>query len=139
MKKILKLLAMVVWYIGFVALSLKSYKLFVEAYSINTNLSYLILFLVLGFLLSLLKTKYFFIKSCQKNLLRIDSLESPKIWQFYRLGFFIFLIIVISLGAFLSHIASGNYFFLASVGIIDMALALALLFSSFEFYKNMTI
>jgi hypothetical protein len=139
MKKILKLLAMVVWYIGFVALSLKSYKLFVEAYSINTNLSYLILFLVLGFLLSLLKTKYIFIKSCQKNLLRIDSLESPKIWQFYRLGFFIFLMIVISLGAFLSHIASGNYFFLASVGIIDMALALALLFSSFEFYKNMTI
>ena len=139
MKKILKLLAMVVWYIGFVALSLKSYKLFVEAYSINTNLSYLILFLVLGFLLSLLKTKYIFIKSCQKNLLRIDSLESPKIWQFYRLGFFIFLIIVISLGAFLSHIASGNYFFLASVGIIDMALALALLFSSFEFYKNLTI
>jgi hypothetical protein len=139
MKKVLKLLAMVVWYIGFVALSLKSYKLFVEAYSINTNLSYLILFLVLGFLLSLLKTKYIFIKSCQKNLLRIDSLESPKIWQFYRLGFFIFLIIVISLGAFLSHIALGNYFFLASVGIIDMALALALLFSSFEFYKNMTI
>lgn len=139
MKKVLKLLAMVVWYIGFVALSLKSYKLFVEAYSINTNLSYLILFLVLGFLLSLLKTKYIFIKSCQKNLLRIDSLESPKIWQFYRLGFFIFLMIVISLGAFLSHIASGNYFFLASVGIIDMALALALLFSSFEFYKNMTI
>ena len=139
MKKVLKLLAMVVWYIGFVALSLKSYKLFVEAYSINTNLSYLILFLVLGFLLSLLKTKYIFIKSCQKNLLRIDSLESPKIWQFYRLGFFIFLMIVISLGAFLSHIASGNYFFLASVGIIDMGLALALLFSSFEFYKNMTI
>jgi hypothetical protein len=139
MKKILKLLAMVVWYIGFVALSLKSYKLFVEAYSINNNLSYLTSFLLLGFLLSLLKTKYIFIKSCQKNLLRIDSLESPKIWQFYRLGFFIFLMIVISLGAFLSHIASGNYFFLASVGIIDMALALALLFSSFEFYKNMTI
>jgi hypothetical protein len=139
MKKILKLLAMVVWYIGFVALSLKSYKLFAEAYSINNNLSYLTSFLVLGFLLSLLKTKYIFIKSCQKNLLRIDSLESPKIWQFYRLGFFIFLMIVISLGAFLSHIASGNYFFLASVGIIDMALALALLFSSFEFYKNMTI
>jgi hypothetical protein len=131
MKKVLKLLAMVVWYIGFVALSLKSYKLFAEAYSINNNLSYLTSFLVLGFLLSLLKTKYIFIKSCQKNLLRIDSLESPKIWQFYRLGFFIFLMIVISLGIFLSHIASGNYFFLASVGIIDMALALALLFSSF--------
>ncbi len=134
MKKTLKTLALLVWYIGFIALSLKSYKLFNEAYSLNNNLTYLILFLSVGLLLSLLKTKYIFIKSCQKNLERINNLKNPKIWQFYRMGFFIFLLGVISLGAFLSHMASGDYYLLVSVGIIDMALALALFFSSFEFF-----
>jgi hypothetical protein len=136
MKNILKILAMIVWYIGFVALSLKSYKLFAEAYSIDNNFSYLVLFLLIGFLLSLLKTKYIFRKSCQKNLQRIYKLEEPKLWQFYRIGFFIFLLIVISLGAFLSRLASGDYYFLLSVGVIDMALALALFFSGFEFFRR---
>jgi len=134
MKKTLKTLALLVWYIGFMALSLKSYKLFNEAYTLNNNLTYLIIFLILGFLLSLLKTKYIFIKSCQKNLQRIEKLVNPKIWQFYRVGFFIFLVGVISLGAFLSRMASGDYYFLLSVGMVDMALALALLFSSFQFF-----
>ena len=136
MKKTLKILALLVWYIGFIALSLKSYKLFAEAYTIDSNLYYLIFFLLMGFLLSLLKTKYIFIKSCQKNLQRIEQLKEPKIWQFYRVGFFLFLVGVISLGAFLSHKASGDYYFLISVGVVDMALALALFFSGFEFFKN---
>jgi len=139
MKKTLKTLALFVWYIGFIALSLKSYKLFNEAYTINNNLTYLIPFLLLGFLLSLLKTKYIFIKSCQSNLQRIEQLKNPKIWQFYRVGFFLFLVGVISLGAFLSHKASGDYYFLVSVGVVDMALALALFFSGFEFFRSSAI
>jgi hypothetical protein len=136
MKKTLKLLALLVWYIGFVALSLKSYKLFWEASRIDNNLLYLVVFLLLGVLLSLLKTKYIFIKSCQKNLERIDALKEPKIWNFYRFRFFLFLVGVISLGAWFSHLASGNYLFLLLVGVIDMALALALFFSSFEFFRK---
>jgi len=139
MKKTLKTLALLVWYIGFIALSLKSYKLFNEAYTLNHNLTYLITFLILGFLLSLLKTKYIFTHSCQKNLQRIEGLENPKIWQFYRVGFFIFLVGVISLGAFLSRMASGDYYFLLSVGMVDMALALALFFSGFEFFRSSAI
>jgi hypothetical protein len=138
-KKTLKNLALLVWYIGFMALSLKSYRLFNEAYTINNNLTYLIVFILLGFLLSLLKTKYIFTHSCKNNLQRIEQLEHPKIWQFYRVGFFIFLIGVISLGAFLSHQASGNYYFLVSVAVVDMALALALFFSSFEFFRSSAI
>ena len=132
----LKLLAKVVWYIGFFALSLKSYSLFAEAYSIDNNIYYLSSFLLIGVALSLLKTKYIFVSSCQKNLIRIENLENPKIWQFYRLRFFIFLIAVISLGAFLSRMASGEYWFLVSVGVIDMALALALLLSSRVFWEK---
>jgi hypothetical protein len=134
MKKILKLLAILVWYIGVVALSIKSYKLFFQAYSINSNITYLALVLLIGVLLSLLKTKYIFIKSCKKNLQRIDSLKNPKIWNFYRFRFILFLIAVILLGTWLSHLASGNYIFLLIVGVVDMALALALLFSSYIFF-----
>jgi hypothetical protein len=136
MKKTLKKLAMIVWYIGFIALSVKSYKLFSEAYMINNNLSILLTFILLGISLSFIKTKYIFIHSCQRNLQRIEQLINPKVWQFYRLGFFIFLVGVISLGAFLSHKASGNYYFLVSVGVVDMALALALFFSGFEFFRS---
>ena len=135
MKKILKILALVVWYIGFMALSVKSYKLFVEAYSLNDNFTYLLFFLLIGFLLSIIKTRYIFIQSCQKNIQRIELLKNPKIWQFYKIRFFLFLITVISLGKFLSYKASGNYYFLVSVGTLDMALALALFFSGFEFFR----
>jgi hypothetical protein len=133
-KRTLKLLAMIVWYIGFIALSLKSYALFAEAYSIDNTVYKLIALLILGLLLSLLKTKYIFTKACRKNLARIEALDDPKIWQFYRVGFFLFLAGVISLGAWLSRMAVGDYNFLVSVGVVDMALALALFFSGFVFF-----
>lgn len=72
-----------VWYGGFVALAMKAYKLFAEAYSIDNALEKLLLALVGGVLIGLLKTKYIFIRSCQKNLKRIASLADPKIWEFY--------------------------------------------------------
>lgn len=125
---------MIVWYIGFIALSLKSYALFAEAYSIDNTVYKLIALLILGLLLSLLKTKYIFTKACRKNLARIEALDDPKIWQFYRVGFFLFLAGVISLGAWLSRMAVGDYNFLVSVGVVDMALALALFFSGFVFF-----
>jgi len=134
MKNTLKILSAVVWYIGFIALSLKSYRLCVEAYALDDDLINLLFFLMMGFLLGLIKTKYIFIKSCKKNLERIEGLENPKIWQFYRVGFFIFLAVVITLGAFLSRRASGDYWLLMSVGVVDMALALALFFSGFLFF-----
>jgi hypothetical protein len=136
MKRILKILATVVWYIGFVALSLKAYKLFAEAYTLDDDIYMLSALIILAFLLSLLKTKYIFIKSCRKNLQRINALEDPKIWEFYRAGFFLFLLVIISFGAFLSRLASGDYLFLVSVGVIDMALALALFFSGFAFFEE---
>ncbi len=131
-RKVLKYLAMIVWYIGFIMLSIKSYALFEEAYDINSNLLYISSFLVVGLVLGLVKTKYIFIPACLKNLKRIDSLENPKLWQFYRIPFFLFLFSMITLGAYLSHLAQGNYIFLVSVGIVDMALAIALLYSGFK-------
>ncbi len=139
MRRALRLLAMLVWYVGFVALAIKSYRLFSQAYQIDSDIYKLIGFMLLAFVLSLLKTRYIFTKSCRNNLSRIDALENPRIWQFYRVGFFIFLLIVISLGAWLSRMASGDYYFLVSVGVVDMALSLALLFSSYVFFLKAPI
>ena len=139
MKSVLKLLAMSVWYIGSIALFVKSYKLFKEAYIINSEILYIVTFLLIALVLSLVKIKYIFIKSCRKNLDRIDSLQNPKIWQFYKAGFFVFLVAVISLGAMLSYLAKGDYYFLLIVASIDLALALALFVSGFLFFKELIL
>lgn len=131
----LKFLAAIIWYSGFIALAFKSYTLFAEAYGLNADFFLLGLMICLALLLGVLKTKYIFIRSCKKNLKRIGNLEEPKIWQFYRIRFFIFLVSMITLGAYLSHAAHGHYWFVISVGVIDMALALALLLSSYLFWK----
>jgi len=130
------MLAMLVWYIGFIALALKSYALFAEAYTIDSNLYLLVAILLAGLLLSLLKTRYIFAPACRKNLARIEALDQPRIWQFNRVGFFLFLAGVISLGAWLSRMAAGDYAFLVSVGVVDMALSLALFFSGFVFFEK---
>lgn len=135
-KNRLKTLALLTWYSGFVALFIKSYKLFVEAYTLDNDIENMSVALMSGVVFGLIKTKYIFIKSCQKNLRRIESLTNPKIWEFYRVRFFIFLATMISLGAYLSNSAHGNYWFLMGVAILDMALALALLLSSKAFWEK---
>jgi len=81
----------------------------------------------------LLKVKFLFRKLCDKNLTRIDSLFKPKVWQFYRLGFFLFLATMIALVAALSRLANGNYPFLIVVAMLDFSLATALLGNSTVF------
>lgn len=109
---------------------------FEEAYQIESDPRKMAGLITLGFVLSLLKTKYIFVPACRRNLKRIASLAHPRIWEFYRPGFFLFLITMISLGAWLSRMAAGNYLFLISVDVIDMALSLALLFSGFVFFRE---
>jgi hypothetical protein len=134
-KKTLKILAGFVWYTGFLALMVKSLKLFSEAYSLNSNIESLMGTLLFTFILVALKTKYIFIKTCQKNLNRIDALENPKVWEFYRVRFFLFLISMIGLGAYLSSISHGNYWFLMGIGVLDMSVGLSLFISGFIFWK----
>ena len=135
-KSTLKVLAGAVWYTGFLALLIKSLKLFTEAYSIKSDTLTLILILLFTFILVWVKTKYIFIKTCKKNLKRIETLEEPKIWEFYRVRFFIFLVSMITLGAYLSKISQGDYWFLMGVGVLDMSVGLSLFFSSFVFWRS---
>ena len=133
---ILKRLAALVWYSGVVILLIKSGRLLLEATQIDPDQPWTWLALLVGITLGAIKARYIFCKLCIKNLQRIDMLKQPKIWNFYRPQFFIFLFLMISLGAYLSRIAHDDYIMLISVAVIDLAIATALLGSSYIFWKQ---
>ncbi len=132
----LKILAALVWYVGGIVLLLKGSSLLVEAEALRPAQSWPWLAVVAGLLLGSLKAKYLFSKSCWKNLDRIAALEQPKLWQFFRPGFFVMLTVMILAGATLSRLAHNNYPFLIGVGALDLNLATALLGSSYVFWKH---
>ncbi len=136
MKRILKILAALLWFIGGIMLIWKSSVLIFEAESIMLNELWPYLAVILGLSLGSAKAKFLFSHACRKNLARIDNLESPKPWQFYRAGFFFFLVLMIYGGSMLSRMAHGNYAFLLSVAILDLSIATALLGSSYVFWRE---
>ena len=132
----LKLLASLVWYSGAVVLSFKSSRLLLEAQNINPNQVWIWLAVLGGFMIGVIKAKYLFKRLCIKNLKRIDALEQPKLWHFYRMRFFFFLLAMILLGSFISRLAHGSYATLMTMAIIEISLATALLGSSNCFWKR---
>ena len=131
----LRILAALVWYVGGIVLLLKGGSLLIEAGALKPELDWPWLAAVAGLLLGGLKAKILFSKSCQKNLDRIAALGRPRIWQFFRPGFFVFLTIMILAGATLSRLAHNNYPLLIGVAILDLSIATALLGSSYVFWK----
>ncbi|ODS33933.1 MAG: hypothetical protein SCARUB_00906 [Candidatus Scalindua rubra] len=135
----LNILATFVWYVGGIVLLLKGGSLLVEAHSLKPEQNWLWLAAVAGPIIGGLKAKFLFSKSCQKNLARISALDQPKIWQLFRPGFFAILVVMILAGATLSRLAHNNYVFLIGVAIIDLGIAIALLGSSYVFWKQKAV
>ncbi|MBT3603588.1 MAG: hypothetical protein HOE48_15580 [Candidatus Latescibacteria bacterium] len=129
-------LAALVWYLGGFALLLKGLSLLVAAEMLQPQLVWPWVAVSVGLFLGTLKAKYLFRKSCQKNLDRIAALDRPRLWQFYRPQFFVALTVMISLGAMLSRLAHGDYPFLIVVATLDLSIAVALLGSSYVFWKQ---
>jgi hypothetical protein len=132
----LRLLASLVWYSGAIVLSFKSIMMLTEAHAINPGHTRTWLSIIAGLIFGAIKAKYLFTKICIKNLNRIDALEKPKLWDFYRIRFFFFLLIMIVFGSFISRHAHGNYAMLVNMALIEISLATALLGSSFCFWKS---
>lgn len=132
----LKLLASLVWYSGAIVLSFKSVIMLTEAHAINPEQIRTWLTIVVGLIFGVIKAKYLFTKICIKNLNRIDALTKPKLWDFYRLRFFFFLLTMIVMGNFISRHVHGNYSMLVNMALIEISLATALLGSSFCFWKK---
>ena len=134
--KTLKFLALFVWIIGGVMLIRKASELLAEANELTPASLWIWVAIAVGILLGSLKAKYLFNKSCKKNIARINSLENPKLWQFYRPKFFLFLSLMIATGVTLSRLAHGNSTFLLGVAALDLSIATALLRSSIVFWQE---
>jgi len=134
--KTLKLLAALIWYIGPVILFNKGSELANDAHNLEPEGWGRLFSWIAGISIGLIKTRYIFLKSCRKNLARIDGLVSPKLGQFYRVQFFIALASMVVLGAFLSRASQGNHTFLVAVATLDISIGTALLVSSKVFWEQ---
>lgn len=133
--RILNILAAFVWYIGGTVLLIKGGCLLVEAHSLRPGIYWIWIVIAAGLIIGSLKGKLIFSKCCHNNLARICSLDQPKAWQIFRPWFFVFLAAMITTGATLSRLAHDNYYFLIGVAILDLSIAIALLWSSYDFWK----
>ena len=135
-KRTLNILAAALWLSGGVVLLYKGMTLLLEADSLQPGRVWTWLTIILGLTIGWLKANYIFSRSCKKNLARISQLSAPKIWQFYRPGFLLFLTTMIVLSSILSKMSHGNYPFLIGMVIVDFSLATALFSSSYVFLQQ---
>ena len=135
----LKILAAVVWMIGAVILILKSGSLFFTAETIKPESNLILLGIILGLVIGGLKSRFLMTNFCRKNLIRINKLEEPKIYQFFTPGFFAALALMIIAGVLLSNLSQNNFSAALAVAIVDLTIGTGLLTSSrvfFNFGKN---
>jgi hypothetical protein len=132
----LVILAALVWYIGGIVLLAKGVDLLTEAAGLRPGQAWPWLAVGTALLLGGLKARFLFNKSCEKNLSRIAALDAPKIWQFFKPGFFAALALMILAGATLSRLAHNQYFLLLGVAALDLGIATALLGSSHVFWRE---
>lgn len=134
----LNVLAAFVWYVGGTVLIIKGSSLLVEAYSLKPEQYWPWLAVAVGPVIGGLKAKYIFRKSCQKNLDRILNISKPKFWQFFKPWFFAVLAVMIAFGASMARLAQiyHNYYFLIAVAVVDIDIGIALLWSSYIFWKQ---
>lgn len=132
----LEILAALVWHIGAAILMLKAGTLFWQADALKPHQIWPWLAIGGGLCAGGLKAKLIFNKSCRKNLTRIGALKHPKPWQFFRPGFFLFLVFMVTVGAWLSQLAHNHYPLLIGVAALDLSIATALIASGRIFWKR---
>lgn len=135
-RKTLVTLSAVVWFTGVIFLTIKSASLLLTSYKNGVEL-FLILHAVSGgIVIGIIKAKYLFSEICKKNINRINSLKEPKLWQFYRKRFFIFLFLMILSGKLLANVLQNSNGGLLGLAVVEISVAVALLFSSYCFWER---
>lgn len=125
-----------VWYTGVAVLIVKSGGLFLEASREGVNHLYLLMAVLCGIVIGMIKAKYLFYHIGKKNLERISLLTNPKLWQFYRKRFFVFLLLMIGSGEYLSGVAYGQNMALIALAVLELSIAVALFLSSYVFWQK---
>ena len=135
-QRTLMITAAIVWYAGGISLLFKGGVLIKNVSTLDDQSIWTYLALILGILIGLLKGRFLFSQSCEKNIKRIKALSDPHIWQCFKPGMLIFLALIIPTGVWMSRAAAGNLMFLSLVGTLDLSIACALLSSSIVFWKR---
>ena len=135
-KRTLVILAAIVWYIGGIMLFRSGLELVIQARELMEGTLWPAIFITSGIILGIIQVLFIFRHSCRKNMQRINQLEDPRLWQFFRPGFFLALAIMITSGILLDHFAQGHYFFMLAVAAVDFALTISLLGSSYVFWTD---
>ncbi len=129
-------LAALVWYTGVVVLMAKSGTLLFEALKGGADQYVILVAAACGIGIGKIKAKYLFYKIGKKNIHRINLLATPKLWQFYRKRFFVFLFIMVTSGKYLSDVAHGENIALIALAVLELSVASALAFSSHCFWDK---
>jgi len=135
-KKTLVYLAGAVWYIGGIMLLRSGLELIFQIRELRPGSLWPWLFIPLGIALGLFQALTIFTRSCRKNLQRISRLDDPRLWQFFRPGFFLALAVMITSGILLNKFSQGHYIFMLIVASVDFALTISLLGSSYIFWTE---
>jgi hypothetical protein len=135
-RRTLKVLAAAVWYVGGIMLVRKGVILLIEAETLRPGGFWPQVAVGGGVAIGLIKERLLFSKACRRNLARIDALDRPMLWLFFRPRFFLFLALMILAGVTLSRTAHGNYPFLIGVAMLDFTIGTALLSSSVVFWQE---
>jgi hypothetical protein len=132
----LNILAAITWYGGAVSLLRKGITLLAKEYARDPGNTGLWLALGAGLLFGGLKARFVFSANCRRNLARIAALPDPRLWQFFRPGFFVALAAMITTGALLSRLAREEPGAVLYVAALDLTIGLALLGSSLVFWRQ---
>lgn len=128
-------LAATVWFAGVVILLFKSIGMIVDALSLGATPVLAFSAIIAGIVAGTAKARWIFIRTCQKNIKRIFTLTSPKIWQFYRARFFCFLLLMILFGHFAHDLSENSVWRLLLLASLELSISTALLISSGCFRK----
>jgi len=135
-KRTLIYLAAAVWYIGGIMLFRSGLELLFLAHELKEGTLWPAVFITSGIILGIIQAWFIFRHSCRKNMRRINQLQDPRLWQFYRPGFFLALAIMITSGVLLHHFSQGQYLVMLAVAALDFALTISLLGSSYVFWTD---
>jgi len=127
------ILAAVVWFAGVIILLIKSFNIANEVFENGAPLIWVVSALFVGLTLGWIKSRYLFIRICKKNINRIRSLDSPRIWQFYRNRFYFFLFCMILFGNLAYDLVRTHNYLLLALAVLELSISTALFLSSKSF------
>lgn len=136
-RRTLVFLSAAVWYIGGILLFRSGLELIIQSRELKGGITWPYIFISFGIVLGIFQVLFIFRHSCRKNMQRISRLKDPRLWQFYRPGFYLALAIMITSGILLDHFSQGNYYFMLFVAALDFALTISLLGSSYVFWTDL--